>query len=141
MNLPSLRWAQQDIREFHEACDLVVKDAPAPRPDPALISLRVALLREESKEAIAALEECCFTDSLAPLAHVAKELADVIVVALGAAVSLGINMEPVWNAVHASNMAKRDPATGKVLRREDGKVLKPPGWTPPNIEEIIRRQS
>jgi predicted HAD superfamily Cof-like phosphohydrolase len=35
-------------------------------------------------------------------------------------------------------MAKVDPETGKVRRREsDGKILKPEGWQPPNMTKFI----
>jgi predicted HAD superfamily Cof-like phosphohydrolase len=35
-------------------------------------------------------------------------------------------------------MAKIDPTTGKVLRREDGKILKPEGWQPPSLKQYLR---
>ena len=37
-------------------------------------------------------------------------------------------------------MAKRDPETGKFLKRADGKIINPKGWTPPNVEAEIQRQ-
>lgn len=40
----------------------------------------------------------------------------------------------VWNLVQKANMAKVDPVTGKVKRREDGKILKPDGWVAPDAE-------
>ena len=49
--------------------------------------------------------------------------------------SLDIDVRPVFEAVHAANMAK---VGGGV--REDGKVLKPPGWQPPDVEAIIEAQ-
>ena len=49
----------------------------------------------------------------------------------------GIPLDRVWAAVHRSNMAKVDPATGKVIKRADGKVLKPEGWTPPDIPAAL----
>ncbi len=48
-----------------------------------------------------------------------------------------IPVEKVFNAVHESNMAKRDPETGKFIIRGDGKVMKPEGWKAPNVYEII----
>lgn len=54
-----------------------------------------------------------------------------------AAHSYGIPLAAVWDAVQAANMAKVDPVTGKVRRREDGKILKPDGWQPPNIAAVL----
>lgn len=64
-------------------------------------------------------------------------LLDVTVVTAGAGISAMLPMDEGWDAVIASNMAKVDPVSGKVTRREDGKVLKPPGWMPPNLKQIL----
>lgn len=42
-----------------------------------------------------------------------------------------------WNEVAQTNINKIDPATGKVLKRGDGKVLKPAGWEPPNLRRVL----
>ena len=39
----------------------------------------------------------------------------------------------------ATNFAKIDPDTGKVRKREDGKVLKPEGWQPPNLKPFLEK--
>ena len=41
--------------------------------------------------------------------------------------------------VIGTNLAKIDKETGKVRKREDGKVLKPVGWTPPNLEPYVKK--
>jgi len=38
-----------------------------------------------------------------------------------------------------TNFAKIDKKTGKVRKREDGKVLKPQGWTAPDLEQFLTR--
>ena len=65
-------------------------------------------------------------------------LIDILVVTIGALHSIGVDAEGAWREVHASNMAKIDPTTGKVLRRDDGKILKPEGWQPPNLKQYLR---
>jgi predicted HAD superfamily Cof-like phosphohydrolase len=65
-------------------------------------------------------------------------LIDILVVTIGAIHSLGANGEAAWNEVMRTNFAKIDPETGKVRKREDGKVLKPEGWTPPDLEPFTR---
>ena len=65
-------------------------------------------------------------------------LIDILVVTIGALHSIGVDAEGAWNEVMRTNFAKIDPETGKVRKREDGKVLKPEGWTPPNLEPFTR---
>ena len=64
-------------------------------------------------------------------------LIDILVVTIGAIHSIGADAEGAWNEVMRTNMAKIDPDTGKVRKREDGKVLKPEGWQPPNLTTYI----
>lgn len=64
-------------------------------------------------------------------------LIDILVVTVGAIHSLGANGEAAWKEVMRTNFAKIDPTTGKVRKREDGKVLKPEGWQPPDIGRFI----
>jgi predicted HAD superfamily Cof-like phosphohydrolase len=61
---------------------------------------------------------------------------------LNTAAKHGVNMSSIFDIVHGANMAKRDPETKQFLRREaDGKIIKPVGWTSPNIEAEIVRQT
>ena len=46
----------------------------------------------------------------------------------------------MFDIVHGANMAKRDPSTGKFLKRDDGKIIKPAGWQPPDVKAEIVRQ-
>ena len=58
-----------------------------------------------------------------------------------AAAKAGFKLDRPFVIVHNANMAKIDKKTGKVLRREsDGKVLKPEGWTPPDLVPEVERQ-
>jgi predicted HAD superfamily Cof-like phosphohydrolase len=49
----------------------------------------------------------------------------------------GYKLDAAWNEVARSNFAKIDAATGKVRKREDGKVLKPEGWKPPALDTYV----
>jgi predicted HAD superfamily Cof-like phosphohydrolase len=86
------------------------------------------LIREE-------FDELCESDNIV---DDLDALIDILVVTIGAIHSLGANGEAAWNEVMRTNFAKIDPATGKVRKREDGKVLKPEGWTPPDLEPFTR---
>jgi predicted HAD superfamily Cof-like phosphohydrolase len=66
-------------------------------------------------------------------------LVDILVVTIGAIHSMGADGEGAWNEVMRSNFAKIDKITGKVRKREDGKVLKPEGWTPPELESFVSK--
>ena len=64
-------------------------------------------------------------------------LVDLIYVTLNFASRKGWNLQPIFDAVHQANMAKRDPVTLKFKRNEHGKIIKPDGWTPPNINDVV----
>jgi len=117
-----------DVRAFHRAFEQRVGDKPE-LPDPAERDLRVKLLREEFREYIDAE-----TDH--DIVEIADALADIIYIVCGTAVSYGIPLDDIFEEVHASNMAKL--VDGKVIRRADGKIQKPEGWEPPDIERILR---
>lgn len=65
-------------------------------------------------------------------------LIDILVVTVGAIHSMGVDAEGAWKEVFRSNMAKVDPTTGTVRKREDGKVLKPANWEPPRLDRYIQ---
>jgi predicted HAD superfamily Cof-like phosphohydrolase len=90
------------------------------------------LIREESQELITARAAGDEVEQL-------DALIDIMVVTAGALHSLGVDAEGAWKEVMRSNFAKVDPRTGKVTRREDGKVLKPAGWEPPRLKSFLRR--
>lgn len=66
----------------------------------------------------------------------ADALADLVYVCYGAALEAGIDLNAVLEEVHISNMRKIWP-DGKAHYRDDGKVIKPADWTPPNIKEVL----
>ena len=84
---------------------------------------------EELKEALAANDRQEQLDALI----------DILVVTIGAIHSAGFDAEGAWNEVMRTNFAKIDPTTGKVRKREDGKVLKPAGWTAPELAPFLTR--
>jgi predicted HAD superfamily Cof-like phosphohydrolase len=62
-----------------------------------------------------------------------------MVVTVGALHSMGVDADGAWKEVMRSNFDKIDKRTGQVRKREDGKVLKPQGWTPPNLEPYLKK--
>lgn len=119
---------QRMVTEFHRTFDLTIGTVPAV-PDEVTHSLRVRLIQEE-------LEELREAFGHQDEAAVAKELADLLYVVYGAAVSCGIDMEPVFQEVHRSNMSKLGG-----YKRADGKWVKPPTYSPASIEPILQAQA
>jgi predicted HAD superfamily Cof-like phosphohydrolase len=64
---------------------------------------------------------------------------DMIWVIVGYMLSRGWDCEKIWDEGALSNLRKIDKETRKVLKREDGKVLKPEGWQPPNFTKFVRK--
>lgn len=91
-----------------------------------------ALIEEEFKELEQALANNNDAEAL-------DALIDILVVTIGAIQSAGFDGEGAWKEVMSTNFAKIDRLTGKVRKREDGKVLKPVGWTPPNLAPYLKR--
>ncbi len=71
------------------------------------------------------------------IAEQADALVDCHYYALDAAAKKGVNLSRVFDVVHQANMDKRDPTTGKFIKREDGKIIKPDGWKAPDIVKEI----
>ena len=65
-----------------------------------------------------------------------KELADLVYVCYQYAANLGWDLDEAMDRVHKSNMSKLDEY-GKPILRDDGKVLKGPNYTPPNLEDLV----
>eukprot|EP01083_Nonionella_stella_P037299 101673_1 len=79
-----------------------------------------------------------FTHKL--IAEQGDALVDIYYYSLNCMAKKGVNVSKIFNLVHAANMAKRDPKTGKFLKRNDGKIIKPSGWRAPDVSEEIKRQ-
>ena len=118
---------QSMVEEFHRQFDILIQSRPA-IPEGSTKELRVRLMQEEFDE----LKEALGQESLA---EIAKELADLLYVAYGTAVSYGIDMEPVFQEVHRSNMSKVGG-----YKRDDGKWVKPPTYSPACLVPILEAQ-
>lgn len=126
-----LKTMQSDVRIFMEACGQEVKDRPSFTDNYKQAVLYLNLIREEMQE----LEEGFENQDIV---ETADACGDLIWVILGLCNSLGIPMGPVWQEITASNMSKT--VEGKVVRRDDGKILKPDTYFPPNIHRALQLQ-
>lgn len=96
--------------------------------------LRARLIMEEAREATDELLD--FHNGTGSRVRLAKELADVLYVAYGAAEIFDIPIEAVFAEVHKSNMTKVGP-DGTVTRRADGKIMKGDKYRAPDIESVF----
>ena len=119
----------KDQEKFMRACDQTVTDFNQKQYD-----LYVNLIREEVKELELAISNDDKVEQL-------DALIDILVVTIGAIHSAGADADGAWKEVMSTNFAKIDKETGKVRKREDGKVLKPIGWVGPNLEPFLTRSN
>lgn len=129
--LKTLRFLGEKVAEFHTAFLIGNKR------NPDLLSLqeatlRYTLMREENEEY---LEACRKED----LEGIADALGDQLYVLLGTALRHGLmeRLDTIFLEIHRSNMSKLD-AQGRPIFREDGKVLKSKGWSPPNLAPLLK---
>ena len=115
----------RDQEKFMKACDQTVGTF-----DPGQYDMYLGLIEEEFKE----LQEAkAMNNDVEEL----DALIDILVVTIGAIHSGGYDAEGAWKEVMMTNFAKIDKETGKVRKREDGKVLKPVGWVSPDLTKFI----
>lgn len=118
----------RDQEKFMRACDQAVDNFNEKQ-----YNMYCNLIQEEHdelKDAITAEDRVEQLDALI----------DILVVTIGAIHSAGFDAEGAWKEVMKTNFAKIDKETGKVRKREDGKVLKPVGWTPPELAPFINKK-
>lgn len=122
---------------FNRKYDLPFESGPE-------LSLNMNLITEEFEEFRRAVVDAVFSQSKTEdgkptkeaMAHVLKELCDLLYVAYGFAVAYNLPVLEAFNRVHASNMSKLGN-DGKPIHRDDGKVLKGPNYWVPNLEGLF----
>lgn len=100
---------------------------------PATVAqMRYDTMLEEVEEYADAIEK-------GDIVKIADALCDLLYFLIGTVQAHGLQdvFEDCFDEVHRSNMSKRQP-DGTIIYREDGKVLKPSTWSPPDLESIIR---
>lgn len=151
---------QEKVNEFTRGVGTIIPDSPKLMSREDVIFLaRMALseiqelvdtVTNSNEESLQLMRDCLGAD---PSKHRTAEMSEAEKIAeqsdacvdcwyymLNVAGRNGHNLSAMFDVVHAANMAKRDPKTGKFIRREsDGKILKPDGWQPPNVVAEIYR--
>lgn len=117
----------RDQEKFMRACDQSVDEWNVDQ-----FNLYVKLIEEEKKELDEAISQCDNVEIL-------DALVDILVVTAGAIHSMGADGSGAWKEVMRSNFSKIDKETGMVRKREDGKVLKPVGYSPPELSPFVKK--
>lgn len=117
------------VSDFHTTfCPEQLEEKPT-LPSIALFNLRKNLILEETNELIEAYLQ-------GDIVEIADALTDLLYVVYGAGLAFGIDLDACFQEVHDSNMSKLD-SDGKVIRREDGKVLKGPNFRKPDLKKVL----
>jgi len=113
------------VAEFHRTFGFSGPDTLDPAAFPG--ELRIKLIEEEAEEFAEAVRAN-------DLPEIVDALCDLLYVTYGAAVALGIDLDPFFREVHRANMMKVGGS-----KRADGKWMKPADWKPPDIAGLLER--
>jgi len=121
------------VAEFHEAFGIENNTGPAADLGLDQATLRYTLMREENEEYFEAAQN-------GDLVEIADALGDQLYILCGTILRHGLQHKivEVFEEIQRSNMSKLG-ADGKPIYREDGKVLKGPGYFRPNIAGILEQ--
>ena len=117
------------VRDFMKTFGQEVKTSPE-LPDDETSKLRLELIAEELGE----LEEAIANKDLV---EIADALTDILYVTYGAGHAFGLDLDACFREVQRSNMSKLGE-DGKPIYREDGKVLKGPDYSEPDLKKTLQ---
>lgn len=135
------------VRDFMRAAEQHIPERPCV-PNADVAALRVKLIAEELLELAVAsdvyfryaledgFEQCHTVPTASSIIDAADAFADLLYVVLGGAIAWGIDLNKVFDEVHAANMRKFDGGS----KRADGKWQKPANWQPPDIRAVVWAQ-
>jgi len=128
-NPPTMNPIVTSLLEFNQAFEIPRLEQPG-LSDSDLIELRIKLLTEEVQEYAEAARA-------GDMVEILDALADIGYILAGTIINHGMQdiYDDAFEEVHRSNMAKL--VDGKVHRRDDGKVMKPDDWQPPNLTQFL----
>lgn len=119
------------VKQFHEAFGLGILQEPKAFLGEDKLMLRFNLMAEENEEYLEAARNN-------NVVEVADALGDMLYILCGTILEHGLQhkIDEVFNEIQRSNMSKLNH-DGRPIYREDGKVLKGPGYFKPDIEKIL----
>ena len=118
----------QSVKKFMQTFGQEVKDKTE-FPDKKIVQLRYDLIKEELDELNQAIKD-------KDIKEVADALTDILYVTYGAGHAFGIDLDKCFNEVQRSNMSKLG-ADGKPIYNENGKVMKGPNYSKPDMSKLL----
>jgi predicted HAD superfamily Cof-like phosphohydrolase len=118
----------ESVGQFMKTFGQDVKTKPE-IPDAEITNLRLELIAEELNELYDAMEQ-------KDIVGIADALTDILYVTYGAGHAFGIDLDKCFTEVQRSNMSKLG-ADGKPIYRDDGKVMKGPNYSEPDLQSIL----
>ena len=119
----------ESVGQFMKTFGQDVKTIPE-IPDAETTDLRLELIAEELNELYDAMQE-------KDIVAIADALTDILYVTYGAGHAFGIDLDKCFTEVQRSNMSKLG-ADGKPIYRDDGKVMKGPDYSEPDLKGILK---
>ena len=116
------------VGDFMESMEQDVLIRPS-FPEDSVQKLRLDLIEEELEELHYAIDNQNMVDT-------ADALTDLLYVVYGAGHAFGIDLDDCFKEVHQSNLSKLGPDF-RPIKREDGKVLKPDTYFPPDLKTVL----
>jgi len=103
-------------------------------PEDKVVELRKDLIWEEFNEFLDAVHD-------RDMVEAADAIVDLLVVVIGTGLAFGLPLQALWDEVYRSNRSKAHPVFGTVQKADNGKVMKPASFSPPDIKGIIEHAS
>ncbi len=117
-----------DVKNFMNIYEQEVKTKPS-FPSEKIVQLRYDLIKEELDELSVAIND-------KDIVEVADALTDLLYVVYGAGHSFGIDLDKCFAEVQRSNLSKLN-IDGKPIYNENGKVMKGPNYSKPNLKQFL----
>ena len=117
-----------DVKNFMNIYEQEVKTKPS-FPSEKIVQLRYDLIKEELDELSVAIKD-------KDIVEVADALTDLLYVVYGAGHSFGIDLDKCFAEVQRSNLSKLN-IDGKPIYNENGKVMKGPNYSKPNLKQFL----
>ena len=119
------------VQEFHKAFGLGINSTPTAQLTTEKVQLRYELMKEENEEYLEAAKS-------ENLIEIADALGDMLYILCGTIIEHGLQhkISEVFEEIQRSNMSKLGE-DGKPVYRDDGKVLKGPGYFQPDLKRIL----
>ena len=129
---------QLKVMEWQRTFGQLVNDVPTLNVPPEVLRLGIALIDEEWGQELKPAIERIIAGDVQGLEEIADGCGDTLWVVLWLINVLGLDVDLLMDEIHRSNMSKAWP-DGTVHRRDDGKIIKSPEYTPVDLPPVLEQ--